>query len=521
MRASRWAEAWPLAALLLLGSLAFVHLTAVPVFEDEGSQMRWIFRIIEAGEWSAPLDEGKPLEAWPMVPLIRLGVPTLIAVRSLHVLAGMIAILLTYRIGRKLADCRTAFIAAALFALCPFTVYLQRFALSDGLMCASGLWVLWSSFRLLQSPSWHRSLILAASLVLAAISKFPVGFVFLLDIPLALLLMPGAQRRELCRGSARAMLLAAHVPVLLLAGLIAATAVVRTSHGLSPGFGLRDLFGVGIGQYRDIGAAMNLPRPTLHEELSTQLSWSALLLGLIGVAAAACLNDWRQRWLIALGGLPMLLIGELASFWYSRYLLFTLPPLIVAAVVGWQSLLQRFGAQRLAGWRVAIGGAALLTVVYFMGRQTILIILDPVAANWSPVDRFQYFEGWGSGYGYPEAAGFLLSTSTAPSTVFALDGHSAYQLLSYLPPAWHTRVRPIFYGSQGEVLRSAQARRANLERTSPVWLIVPQPLLQRYLESSFGHIDPVDWRPLVMFAKPGARAQLGVYRVVKQESTHE
>jgi hypothetical protein len=50
-----------------------------------------------------------------------------------------------------------------------------------------------------------------------------------------------------------------------------------------------------------------------------------------------------------------------------------------------------------------------------------------------------------------------------------------------------------------ELLRSATSRGANLDQNSPVSLIAPQPLLRRQLESSFGHIDPVDWRPLAMF----------------------
>jgi hypothetical protein len=59
--------------LLLIGSFAFVHLMALPAFEDEGSQLRLIWRLIEAQEWLQPLGDGKPLEAWPMVPLVRLG----------------------------------------------------------------------------------------------------------------------------------------------------------------------------------------------------------------------------------------------------------------------------------------------------------------------------------------------------------------------------------------------------------------------------------------------------------------
>jgi len=57
------------------------------------------------------------------------------------------------------------------------------------------------------------------------------------------------------------------------------------------------------------------------------------------------------------------------------------------------------------------------------------------------VDRFQYFEGWSSGYGYPEAAKFVLEPPGAPLMIYSLDGHSAYQLLTYLPAAWTSRVK--------------------------------------------------------------------------------
>ena len=45
----------PLGALLLLGALAFTRLIAVPPFEDEGLQVRLIWRASDAGEWLQPL----------------------------------------------------------------------------------------------------------------------------------------------------------------------------------------------------------------------------------------------------------------------------------------------------------------------------------------------------------------------------------------------------------------------------------------------------------------------------------
>ncbi|HEY1873641.1 MAG TPA: hypothetical protein VGG67_04495 [Steroidobacteraceae bacterium] len=60
IRISNHRQDWlPSAALLLLGSLAFIRLLALPAFEDEGTEMRWIWRVIEAGEWLQPLADGK------------------------------------------------------------------------------------------------------------------------------------------------------------------------------------------------------------------------------------------------------------------------------------------------------------------------------------------------------------------------------------------------------------------------------------------------------------------------------
>ena len=505
----------PIGILLLLGSFAYVHLMALPAFEDEGSQLRWIWRIIEAGEWLQPLVDGKPLEAWPMVPLVRLGLPPLMAIRGVHVLAGMIAAVLTYRLALELSDRDTAFVSGALLAICPYLVYLQRLALSDIFMCTAGIWVLLCVIRFIQSPSGRHSIEFAGGLVLAAFCKFPVGFVFLIAMPLALVLMPSDERRRLLRPPVLTKLLAAHAPVALLTLVVIAVAIIRLRRGELPGFGLQDFIGIGMGRYHDIAEVIGLPRSNLVHEIAAQLSWPVTVIGLIGIAAGALGSDWRQRWLIAVGAVPMLGIGLLAAFWFPRYLLFTLPPLVVAAVSGWQGLALRAGRLRQP---VKIG--VLGVCVGFMGHQSALIILDPAAARWSPLDRFQYFEGWGSGYGYPEAAKFVLETPEAPSMIYSLDGHSAYQLLTYLPGAWIGRVKPIFYGQGGELLRSEDARLENLFSRTPVWIIVSEQLLQGYMDSSFGRInsDQISLRQIAAFDKPRSRSRLAIYAVSRRRN---
>jgi 4-amino-4-deoxy-L-arabinose transferase-like glycosyltransferase len=503
----------PIAALLLLGSFAFAHLLAMPAFEDEGSQLRWIWRVIEAGEWLQPLGDGKPLEAWPMVPLVRLGLHPLTAMRGLHVLGGMIGAVLIYRLALQLSDRYTAFATGALFALCPFVVYLQRLALSDTFLCAAGIWVLLAVVKFVRIPNAPHAVAFATSLVLTAFCKFPVGFVFLIAMPLALLLMPAHERRKLLHPPELGNLLAAHAPAALLALVVVAAALVRLRSGRSAGFGLQDLMGISMGHYHDIAATIGIPRPNLVSELTAQLSWPVTVIGLVGLVAGAFLNDWRHRWLIAVGAVPMLGIALLAQFWFPRYLLFTIPPLIVVAVSGWRSLALRAGR-----FRQPVQLGVLAVCVGFMGRQSALIILDPAAARWSPLDRFQYIEGWGSGYGYPEAAQFVLEAANAPAMIYSLDGHSAYQLLTYLPAPWMSRVKPIFYGEDGKVLPSEDARLESLLSRGPAWIIVTEGLLQGYLDSTFGsaNLDQIKLRQIAIFDKPGSHARLAIYEAARR-----
>ena len=502
----------PVVALLLLGSLAFANLMALPAFEDEGSQLRWIWRALDANEWFLSLGEGKPLEAWPMVPLARFAPRPLAAIRAMHVLAGMIAAVLTYRLALRVSDRGTAFASGVLFAVCPFVVYLQRLALSEMFLCAAGIWVLLCVLGLIASPTWPRAVSLAFALVLAACAKLPVGFVFLISMPLAILLMSAPERRVVLQPPALTKVLAAHAPALCLALVVIGVAIARVQHGKSPGFGLPDLIGIALGRYGDIAAVAGLPRPNLLGELTAQLSGPVVVIGLLGLIASAFLQDWRLRWLIAVGAIPMLSIGLLAVSWFSHYLLFTLPPLIVAAASGWHSL-----ALRLRRFSRAIELAVLGLSLGFMGFQSGRLIFDPLSANWSPLDRFQYIEGWSSGYGYPEAAQFLLRTANAPRTILSLDGHSAYQLSTYLPRAWRQPVHPIFYGEHGQELRTKDARLANLLDGAPTWIVVPQQLLPFYLNGVFGDkVSSITLRKIVSFEKPGARAQLSIYEATRR-----
>ena len=508
-----WHDIGAIGALLLLGSLAFLRLMAIPAFEDEGTQLRLIWRMVQAGEWLQPLGYGKPLEAWPMAPLLRLRPHPLTLIRSLHVLAGMLGAVLTYGLARQLSSRRAALVCGILFAFCPFVVYLQRLALSEVLLCAAGLAVLLCVVKFIQSPTWPRTVTLAMTMVLAAFCKLPVGFFFLSSMPLAYLFLDADHREAFRRPPFVLQALAALTPATLLAIAVATVAILRVRHGQTLGFGLDDLLTVGLGPRGTIAAAIGVPRPTLLGELSAQLSWPVVVIFVLGLGASVFIEDWRVRWLLTAGLIPLLAIGLLPTFWFSRYLLFTLPPLIIAAVAGWCGLVARAGR---FGWPAGLG--VLATCLVLMGHQSARLILDPLTANWSPTDRFQYFEGWPSGYGYPEAAQYIREASDAPPTIYSLDDHSAYQLRNYMPVSWNDRITPVDYAPDGSALASNQARLDNLLARSPAWIVISVPLLERYLTSSFGPavLQRIRVRQIALFNKPGLHAELAIYEITRR-----
>jgi hypothetical protein len=66
-------------------------------------------------------------------------------------------------------------------------------------------------------------------------------------------------------------------------------------------------------------------------------------------------------------------------------------------------------------------------------------------------------------------------------------------------------------------LRSEEARLENLLSRAPVWIIVPEQLLDGYLDSSFGRMNlaRINLRQIAKFDKPGSRARLAIYEVTR------
>jgi 4-amino-4-deoxy-L-arabinose transferase-like glycosyltransferase len=485
--------------LVAVSAIPFINLRAFPIFVDESIDLWWIWRITAFGEWLRPLGDGKPLEAWPVIPFALLGADPLLADRILHALAGMASVLLVYALVRQMAGIRLAFVSALLTAVCPLMVFYQRMTLADTYLCAAGLFAMLAALRYVQHPTIRAALLLACAMLVAAFAKLPVGFIFTLALPIALLWMPRAERAAHLNTAALRRLVIVYAPIALLLAGIAAVSAYQVLHGQAPGFGLRLVIEKTTSSDRAAMAASNLGR--LVDELAAPITWPLAIVALAGIVLAIVRGDWRQRWLATVSALPLCAMMVAASFWGSRYILFAIPLLLVNAVSGWQIIVQRLPARS----RVFAGVAVFVVCLGLMSCLSGLRIFAPLSAQWSVKDR-EYITDWSSGYGFPELADYA-QRENAPPVIYTLEVGPAMQLRAYLPAAWQERIQQLQIVG-GEVLDYPQ-RYEYLLAHSPAWLVTARDL-DPGEEFVATHL-----RPIASFTRPMSNLAVRVYEVVR------
>ena len=492
--ASRKTDLLAVMALVFIGLLPFINLLGLPPFVDEGCHIWWVERVVEEGDWVRPFDAGKPFEAWLPVPFVWLGAEPLTVMRILHVTAGLVCVLLVYVLAARIATRTTAFVSVVLTAVCPFIVFYQRLALTEIYLCAAGLLTLLFVIWFWQEQTWKSAILLGVSLVLAAFAKFPIGFVFMASVPLALIVMPESDRAKLLAPEGQLKLLVAYAPVgLLLCGVIVVV-VLRLQLGLRPGFGL-----INIGYQTESVNRVATILANLHQLLDVlvvQVTWPVVILASVGVIFTFLKGNAYQRWLVIMGIVPIVGMMLVSSVWFARYLVFVVPPLIVGAVCGWGILLEPLGKAK------NVVAAVLLVICgVLMGYQSVLIVLDPPSAR----GMGGYVSGWTSGYGYPELAHYLQDAPDTPPVVYTLDIVTAMQLRAQLPGEWAERVQQLHI-VDGKYL-NMEEKQSYLLTKAPTWLVAPQALDN---QDSFvaNHL-----RRLIGFTRPYSQTQVTLYEV--------
>ncbi len=154
-----------------------VNLNSLPVFGDEAIYVRWaqIIKSVDTLRF-IPLTDGKqPLFMWLNAATLKFIVDPLIAGRIISVFAGAGILTLLFLITNSL-------IAPLLYLFVPFSFFFDRLATADNLLSFFGLFSFFLSLKLAQKPAWDKAMVLGAVLGLAWLTKSPAIYFIVLSL---------------------------------------------------------------------------------------------------------------------------------------------------------------------------------------------------------------------------------------------------------------------------------------------------------------------------------------------------
>jgi len=123
--------------------LRFYHLAKLPIFADEAIYIRWA-QVMKAEPTLRflPLSDGKqPLFMWVTIPFLGVFSNPLIAGRMVSVLTGVASVIGIYLLSFSLFKNKWySFLPALIYAISPFSVFFDRMALTDSMLCMFGVY---------------------------------------------------------------------------------------------------------------------------------------------------------------------------------------------------------------------------------------------------------------------------------------------------------------------------------------------------------------------------------------------
>jgi 4-amino-4-deoxy-L-arabinose transferase-like glycosyltransferase len=401
-----------LIALAAVGLRAY-RLDDVPVFYDEDRYAFVAYEIIYLS-WTEAiarpmnyLETGiarAPLVLLGQAVLARLTSDTVLAGRIISIASAAITTALTFWLGRSLAGPLVGVVASLLYAVAPVSILHEQMGLQDGPLTAVSVAAVLAGIHAIDRGS-RRAAGLAALLGGVAVQCKPPGVALALIPPLFLMLWPNMRQRLGQAGLATAGPALSYAAVAL--GPLGASMAEEDS------------------RLRLIQPLATLPGnlATGADTLVTYFGFGLLACVVAGRAIAgreAPREAMALSWAIIVFIVPWLILSRFAP---SRYYVPVIPYLCAFAAVALVRIPRMVsGMNRRAGLMAAAASAILLGFQVNFGLTR---ALEPRTAQLSWLDGIQYQSGWPAGFAYMDAARFIRSSVSRPSTVaYAVDpGH--------------------------------------------------------------------------------------------------
>lgn len=400
--------------LVLYFALRLPNLTYQPIFADEAIYIRWA-QIMKSEPTLRflPLSDGKtPLFMWVLMPVFKLIADPLLAGRTLAVFTGFVTLAGVFLLGLVFFNKRIALFGAFLISITPYIVFFDRMALVDTMLSAFVVWSIFLALLLVRFQRIDLAMVLGYFLGAGLLTKTP-GMFNVVTVPLAVLTMNFSSKDRIKR-------------VLKLFGLflisIASSLGIYNILRLGPGF--TNLNSRNQDYVRNPLDLINNPLDPFLPHLGDLKEWWLLFLGYPVIVAIVlgiiyCLIK-KNKYLITIfliAIVPLIIQMALLRTFTARYLLFSVPPLLLVASFGIDNLLNSL-KKYTKPLTVLLVFIFLIWPAFFMQKLLGEIENTPLPKN----ERRGYLEDWTAGYGLREIAAFLEKESKKGLIIVGTEG---------------------------------------------------------------------------------------------------
>lgn len=373
-----------------------------PPFWDEAQYAGWAHQgFVDSHFRFIALANGKqPMLPWLGMSLMTLGVGPLTAVRLVSALSGLVTLTMMGLVGHRLGGLRVGLTAAAGGAVVPYLFVHNSMGLMEPLVAATASTALYLQLRLAERPRLDFALLLGIVFAVGLLTKETGKFALVL-LPLSLLCFrwnDPAWRDRLALWAGYAAL------ALALAGI--GYSILK----LSDLYDELERAGEAIGLHRDYGDALRHPgrwaernwplfRAGLGGYLTAPIVVAAAVGAGLGLRSRPRLTGVLIGWaLVVIGGATLL-----AGFPFPRYILVSVPPLVILAAYGLVRVVEAVATR--AGRYARPAGAAVLAIALvptFLFDARVLV--NPNTARYPALDDRQFVTGGTAGHAWVEVA---------------------------------------------------------------------------------------------------------------------
>lgn len=385
--------------ILLLGfTLRVYNLTNLPIFADEAIYIRWA-QIMKAESTLRflPLSDGKqPLFMWSVIPSLKLFSDPLFAGRIVSVITGIFTAIGLFLIGSLLLkSSKLGLVASFIWSVSAFSVFFDRMALVDSMLTMFGVWTFFFGALTARTLRLDFAMLTGFALGGAYLTKSPALF-FVILLPTLWVFAPW--KREW--GSS----LKVFIKLVFLAGVTyLITFGMYNILRLGPNFHLISL------RNKDyvlpLSHLWTNPKDPFIFHFDRAIEWLLALgpsllifLLILGVFLGLARKPKETVVLLLWGVLPILIQSEYAKVFTARYILFSLPFLV---------LISSFFAGYSEGLLKKISIVIFIAFAFQSFSVTRFFLTDIEKAPLPRSERSGYLEEWTSGTGIKEASEIL------------------------------------------------------------------------------------------------------------------